>query len=296
MRAHARGKDCEGTLGADEAHFTAGVLFEFPENHGFLRAFTSQRAASSPDATALADDELAMHRDDALLTLVSNYEDSLAGKDALAMCYDCYCRDILTSNGTSVLLNDQYRTECYSVLQNVVKQMLATYGALVGVVVVNALLRVLLQATVAMEGHETQSKVQSSIFMKIFVAQFVNTAILTLVINGHVESVVTPISVGTVSVFDGTYPDFNKEWYKTVGIQTLLTLLITGLLHVFASLGVAFLAVMKRSFCVRRKYFTQLEMNEAHLGPEYRFAVKVRTALDARSEGQYGPSCARPSL
>ena len=134
-------------------------------------------------------------------------------------CATTVTRDILTSNGTSVLLNDQYRTECYSVLQNVVKQMLATYGALVGVVVVNALLRVLLQAIVAMEGHETQSKVQSSIFMKIFVAQFVNTAILTLFINGHVESVVTPISVGTVSVFDGTYPDFNKEWYKTVGIR-----------------------------------------------------------------------------
>lgn len=46
----------------------------------------------------------------------------------------------------------------------------------------------------------------------VFVAQFFNTGILIILVNASVEEAGLPFKF-----FDGTYRDFNAEWYGDVG-------------------------------------------------------------------------------
>ena len=105
----------------------------------------------------------------------------------------------------------------------------------------NFLLRFTLRKSTKYEGHHTVTSQLSSAFSKMWVVQFVNTAVILLIINNRLndDGLIRRVlkSTGTENLaFDGDYADFNTEWYNIVGITIFTTAFINGITPVFTLL------------------------------------------------------------
>ena len=67
----------------------------------------------------------------------------------------------------------------------------------------------------------------------MWIVQFVNTAIILLIVNNRLNkgAIKTALSsTGTEEMaFNGKYHDFNTEWYEVVGMTIFTTAIINGL-------------------------------------------------------------------
>ena len=75
----------------------------------------------------------------------------------------------------------------------------------------------------------------------MWIIQFVNTAVILLIINNRLndDGLIRRVlkSTGTQDLaFDGDYADFNTEWYNVVGITIFTTAFINGITPVLTLL------------------------------------------------------------
>ena len=63
------------------------------------------------------------------------------------------------------------------------------------------------------------TKMNSTLAWKLFYMEFVNTAIIILLVNSRFETAVGPLG-------QGAYGDFEFDWYSDVGVGIIITLLI----------------------------------------------------------------------
>ena len=115
----------------------------------------------------------------------------------------------------------------------------------ISITVINTILRESLRASAKFEGHYTVSEKLSSAFSKMWVLQFVNTAIILIIINNRLSpnGLITALTetTGTSGIlFNGDYPDFNTEWYAVVGI-TIFTNSFIGAITPVAGLSAYFI-------------------------------------------------------
>ena len=113
------------------------------------------------------------------------------------------------------------------------------------ITIINTILRESLRASAKLEGHYTVSERLSSAFSKMWVLQFVNTAIILIIINNRLSSngLITALTetTGTSGIlFNGDYSDFNTEWYAVVGI-TIFTNSFIGAITPVAGLSAYFI-------------------------------------------------------
>ena len=97
----------------------------------------------------------------------------------------------------------------------------------------NFLLRFSLRSSTKYEGHHTVTSQLSSAFSKMWVVQFINTAVILLIINNRLndDGLIRRVlkTTGTDAfVFDGEYADFTTSWYNVVGITIFTTAFING--------------------------------------------------------------------
>jgi hypothetical protein len=57
--------------------------------------------------------------------------------------------------------------------------------------------------------------------IKVFVVDFINTAIIIFLINAKLN-----ISIFNIPIIDGSYREFSVEWYRVIGSTIVLTMLI----------------------------------------------------------------------
>ena len=115
---------------------------------------------------------------------------------------------------------------------------------------INATLRVVIKTSTKFEGHHSITDQLSSSFSKMWIIQFVNTAVILVMINnslsdgGFIRKALN--ATGTSSlVFNGKYSDFSQQWYSVVGITLLTTCFINGVSPI-VNLGFWGLACCKR--------------------------------------------------
>ena len=82
---------------------------------------------------------------------------------------------------------------------------------------INDILRRLIKACSKFEGHHTVTNQLGSAFSKMWIIQFINTAVILLIINmrlseGFIQWVLEQIGLENI-FFDGDFVDFNTEWY-----------------------------------------------------------------------------------
>lgn len=87
------------------------------------------------------------------------------------------------------------------------------YLASFGVIMINLILRVILRKLTYFERLKSLSKQQKRIMLKVLFAMFINTALLTLIIN-----ISFPLFPTKNDLFlRGNYSDFTRDWYIKVG-------------------------------------------------------------------------------
>lgn len=108
--------------------------------------------------------------------------------------------------------------------------------------------------------------------LKVFIALFVNTALVTLLVNadfGRAGDFLPSF------ILNGNFKDFTRSWYTNVGATITLTMLISiGSPHLVTLLIVCPLKALKRKYCWK-KHKTQHELNTAFLGAEFDMATKA---------------------
>ena len=108
-----------------------------------------------------------------------------------------------------------------------IKQALSIASVLL-IVIVNMLLKVIMKRLVNMEKPISQSQYSTSLMTKLTIFQFLNTALVTMLVNANLNDFDTGETDPTIGgvIFNGDYSDFTKGWHLQIGTALLLTMLI----------------------------------------------------------------------
>ena len=98
--------------------------------------------------------------------------------------------------------------------------------AAVAVTIVNSMLKMIIKAISSFERPASFIELQKKVAEKVFVAQFFNTAVSSLVINAALPELVAGIPILSSTVFNGTHRDFDQLWYQQIGGPLMITMLI----------------------------------------------------------------------
>ena len=199
---------------------------------------------------------------------------------ALANSMSCYCRglalNVPVNQDTFVLLKSQ----CAPYVLDRVEVLAWRIGAVVLVVVINAVMKVVMRVLVNFEFWHSVTDVEKSVMIKTYVAQLFNTALLTLVIGADLPEVNkylqgTPLQGG---MFAGAYRDFDSKWYNEVGQALTITLVSQSLaprLVVYMLLGVK---SIQRKF-LKGRALTQKDLDDIFLGIEFDISKEYAEVL-----------------
>lgn len=84
------------------------------------------------------------------------------------------------------------------------------------IVVINTILRMVMISLIKWIGEDTYSQQLKSITNGVFIAQFLNTGFLILLVQANLQEVDFPLSQ---SVFNGPFYDYLPLWYTAVGYK-----------------------------------------------------------------------------
>ena len=91
------------------------------------------------------------------------------------------------------------------------------------VVAVNTVLTMIMRRLVIYEKHPFITDMFSSLTTKIFIAKFLNTAIVVVIVNATLETYNVNIESPHFPLLAGAYNDFNMRWYFYVGAPIIMT-------------------------------------------------------------------------
>jgi hypothetical protein len=145
---------------------------------------------------------------------------------------ECFCLNELTTlihQGLGMSFFTQYNKIsktplCQSFYQGYTAGEALTYLATFLVVIINALLQKILYILNRNERHGSVSNEQGAYMLKLFVAQYMNTALVPLLAFGKVDDL--PYIFQETWVLQGLYPDFTSAWYGNVGSYLMLTFIV----------------------------------------------------------------------
>ena len=145
----------------------------------------------------------------------------------------------------------------------------------IGIIFINFCLLIVLKLLTAIERPPSLDKMKQSLLKKVFVAMFVNTTIITVLVNADFQSYVK-----AYGLFDGNYSDFTQSWYLYVGSTIIITLFINIFSPHCANL-IIFRTIRKcLRFCCWKNAKSQQALNALFIGPEFDLAVKYAIILN----------------
>jgi hypothetical protein len=123
-------------------------------------------------------------------------------------CSNCFCIESISSFWVVWLfrLSEGYSALCSKQLGQILEEYSIFVGAAVSVSAVNAVLKMLLRAFAGFEKGYTKSETEKSIAVRIFLAQFFNTALVPLLVYARIQSLSEEQCRGGIGVFDPAKP------------------------------------------------------------------------------------------
>ena len=230
--------------------------------------------------------------------MVLEDEKQKANKAEYQVLVECFCKNALATGSFSDMLKTPFfdaetrstRFYCAEWAEAFISVQALTIGAVLVVIAINAVLKQVLGKLVLREKHHTLSEQVISVVKKIFLAQFINTAVLLVLINANLDYFKDPTVPGQTDqsglLFSGKYSDFDVSWYQDVGIALMLTMII----NVFAPHGAIFLTYLKLELkrCMDRscscdptitKQSTQRDLEALYRGPKFELATRYAQSL-----------------
>lgn len=140
----------------------------------------------------------------------------LASSPFVDICSRFLCPRWFTLDSTSIFTEPQ----CGTWFSKRVTMIAISIAASIAILIINSLLAMAMRALTAFEGHYSFDGLNSSLALRLFFAQFFNTALLMLLINAA-----WPESI-RVKFATGKHSDFTPAWFDTVGASLVTTMLI----------------------------------------------------------------------
>lgn len=141
----------------------------------------------------------------------------------------CYCINQAKVNVKGFLktsfkeFNNDKNLYCQNWAINYAIQKSMVVGTALVVTVINIVTNTIFEKIVFVEKKHTINDETSGQFTKILLMQFINIAVVILVVN---MQLVKGRLFGFLPLFNGQYTDFNSDWYGNVGKTLCLTMLI----------------------------------------------------------------------
>ena len=199
---------------------------------------------------------------------------------AMSNSMSCYCHGLALSVPVTRDTVTLLKAQCAPYILDRVEVLAWRIGAVVLVVVINAVMKVIMRVLVNFEFWHSVTDVEKSVMIKTYVAQLFNTALLTLVIGADLPEVNqylkgTPLEGG---MFAGAYRDFDTKWYSEVGLALTITLVSQSLaprLIVYVLLGVK---SIQRRF-LKSRALTQKDLDDIFLGLDFDISEEYAEVL-----------------
>jgi hypothetical protein len=128
----------------------------------------------------------------------------------------------------------------------------------------------ILVALANVEKKHSSNERDASLAKNVFIAQFMNTALINLLINAdllYYFPILAPLGPEGYNILTGTVRDFDSTWYMNVGAQLILTVLTASISPNVAELAKWPIALIKQRLLTNRA-LTQAQMNTLYEGPE----------------------------
>jgi bacterioferritin (cytochrome b1) len=160
--------------------------------------------------------------------------------------------------------------------------------AVAGIVVVNMGLTSFLRMFSNFESHHFRTDVLASLMTKLFSLKLLNTGVVVLLVNAHLEDIGAKIAQDpNLPLFAGSYGDFNMGWYYGVGVSIIVTMMVNSVSFVIWPVLGAF-SGWKARCCdrgctynkMKSKKKTQHDYNSLFIGPEFALADRYATCLN----------------
>jgi hypothetical protein len=251
-----------------------------PSGFGWVEASKLCRAGTGVDTS---------HEQAKCGTLACGVEDWRRGKFGNGKCQahkpslmvSCYCVEEVSRQVSALglfagmtFVKDQDPV-CGKYVDNLLFGQLMMIAAAVVVVVINVGVTVIMTMLSDFERHISRSEYGTGLVLKIFISQFMNTAMITLLVNAKLPAhIMAKVPFGRdlqgLGVMDGQYEDFERGWYATVGTALCVTMCV----NIIAPQA---MPLMKKQARVLYAWYrtsfttisTQEELNELQEGPPF---------------------------
>ena len=143
---------------------------------------------------------------------------------------NCYCAQqysVGLNNGGNLLEKTPAPEDeelCSAYYQTLNSVFFYTTLSLVAVIVINGASKPLIKTCVGIEKRASVSEEKSALVAKMFSLQFINTAIITLVVNCFYQGSILSSELGLLGVGTGEYGNFNMQWYMNIGASLATTM------------------------------------------------------------------------
>ena len=101
----------------------------------------------------------------------------------------------------------------------------------IAITIANFLFEKVLEWIAKFESPHTKTAALISTIMKIFVVEYINTAVIILLMNMRLN-----VTIFGIPVIAGKYSEFSTDWYRMVGSTIVLTMIIRILTSQFVNI------------------------------------------------------------
>jgi hypothetical protein len=157
-------------------------------------------------------------------------------------------------------------------------------GSSLAVVLVNVLLELVMGKLTRFERHHSRSQEASAVVGKVFVAQFLNTALIVLLISGRLPGGKLSLGLESWGILNGDFVDFDRRWYYEVGAAISLTMVVNSLVPLLMS------AAELVGDALRRRRALRLLAADARMGADAGRRLDTPATQRALDEAVRGPS------
>jgi hypothetical protein len=187
----------------------------------------------------------------------------------------CYCKN---NSLTSILNDSETFTYCSYFFERISLNILLRVSVSLGVIMVNFMIKIIFRILSRFERVSNKSLEQLKLMSKVFVATFINTALVILAVNANFSSINTQDWLPKF-IFNSDYSDFSREWYVNVGSTLIATMMISVFSpHCFILFTFYPLGLCKRHCCTKR-YISQAQANMKFSGADFDLATRNSTLL-----------------
>jgi hypothetical protein len=151
--------------------------------------------------------------------------------------------------------------------------------AILGVILINIILTNVLNACAVFEKHHSITEEEAAIAQKVFLAQFMNTALISTIVNTDLAYFFPSLQpFKDAGLLSGIHKDFTSDWFSMVGAPIVATVLPASISPNILLLLEWPVSILKR-FILKNRQKTQRLLNDLFKGPKFMLSQRYGVML-----------------